>query len=188
MGRRAAGFTLLEILLVISLMALFAGVYLGGIGAVLPFEIRSASRTLAGDLGYASQRAAMAGDLHRWVVDLDAQVFRLERLVREPRDFGAELATHSDLLDLAPPIEVSEFRPVENRYGDWRRLKGAGVWIARVRVGDDEVEEGVIGIRFAPDGGADPAKLLLEDDGGRRFAVRVLAFTSEIRVDELPDA
>ena len=188
MRRRAAGFTLLEILLVISLMALFAGVYLGGISAVLPFEIRSASRSLAGDLGYASQRAATAGDLHRWVIDLDAQVFRLEWLYREPRNFGAELVTHSDLLDLAPPIEVSEFRPVENRYGDWRRLEGAGVWIARVRVGDEEVEEGVVGIRFAPDGGADPAELFLEDDGGRRFAVRVLAFTSEVRIDELPNA
>ena len=185
--RRSSGFTLLEILIVISLMALFAGLYVGGLGAMLPFEIRSASRALAGDLGYASQRAVTSGELHRWVVDLDEQAFRLEELHRETPDTAA-LPTHAELLDLAPPIEVTEFRPVENSYGNWRRLDEGAVWIDRVRVGDVDVGQGVIGIRFAPDGGADPAELFLEDDGGRRFALRILAFTGEIRVEELPDA
>jgi len=186
-SRSPSGFTLFELLIVMSLMAIFAGIYLGGINA-LPFEIREASRELAADLQYASQRAIATGDLHRWIVDLDDQRYRLERLHdAEPEQTGFGAPTHAGLLDLRAPADESEFRAVENRSGEWRWLDQDGVWIDRVNVGDDDGTSGLVAIRFVPDGGSDPAEVLIEDASGRRMRLRILAFTSEVRIDEQPD-
>ena len=61
------------------------------------------------------------------------------------------------------------------------------VWIDEVRVRDQDAAHGVIGISFAADGGADPAELMLRDDGGRRVRLRILPFTGEVRVEELEE-
>jgi prepilin-type N-terminal cleavage/methylation domain-containing protein len=188
-GRTArAGFTLIEILIVLALMTLLAGIFLPGIGGVLPFEIRSASRVLSAELGYASQRAVATGEPHRWVVDLDAQRFRLEYLHEEPPPEAAELPTHAELLDLRPPRAAREFRPIEEKVGEWRRLDQSDVRIARVQIGDEEHDSGVVAVGFAPDGGSDPAEIRLEDGGGYRFRLRLIAFTGEVRVEEEPGA
>jgi prepilin-type N-terminal cleavage/methylation domain-containing protein len=187
-ARSPAGFTLLELLLVIGLMALFAGIYMGGLTSALPFEIRSSARAVSGDLEYAGQRATTVGELHRWVVDLDEQRFRIERLQETPPEGTDELPGSPALLDLKPPRGEREFVPLESRYGEWRALDQGDVWFDRVRVGDQELRRGVAGIRFSPDGGADPAQILLTDDGGRTWAVYVLGFTGEVIVEEVPDA
>jgi prepilin-type N-terminal cleavage/methylation domain-containing protein len=185
--RRAAGFTLLELLLVISLMALFYGLFLGGFSNALPMEIRTASRVVAAELDYASQRAITTGALHRWTVDLEQQAFRLERLeVRLPPP--QEDATHAELLDLAPPRGEREFVPLEQKQGEWRVLDESGVFFESVQIADQVVTSGVIGVLFAADGGADPAAVVLQDGAGRRTALRVIAFTGEIVVEELEDA
>lgn len=186
--RRAAGFTLIEILVVIGLMALLAGIFLPVLGGMLPFEIRSAARVLSSELGYASQRAVATGQTHRWVVDLGAQRFRLEYLHAEPPPQVEEFPTHADLLDLRPPRATREFRPVGTTHGNWRTLDQGGVWIDAVHIGDEEHEDDVVGVGFAPDGSADPAELLLEDEAGYRFRLRIVAFTGEVRVEEEPGA
>ncbi len=186
-GRETSGFTFLEILLVVSLMALFYGLYLGGISSALPMEMRTASRVVAAELEYASQRAMTTGELHRWVVDLEQQAFRLERLeVRPPA--AQEDVSHAELLDLAPPRGEREFVALEQKQGEWRALDESGVFFVSLQIADQISTAGVIGVLFAPDGGADPAELVLQDGAGRRTALRVMAFTGEVRVEELPDA
>ncbi len=186
-ARSAWGFTFLELLLVVALVALFYGLYLGGISAVLPMEMRTASRVVASELEYASQRAITTGTLHRWSVDLEQQAFRLEQLeVRLPPP--QEDATHAELLDLAPPRGEREFVPLAAKQGEWRVLDESGVTFESVQVADQLVTAGVIGVLFAPDGGADPAAVVLRDGAGRRTALRLIAFTGEVVVEELPDA
>lgn len=183
-----AGFTLLELLVVIGLMALFAGIYMGGLTSALPFDIRSSARAVSGDLQYAGQRATTVGELHRWVIDLDEQLFRIERLQETLPEATDDLPGSPALLDMKPPRGEREFVPLESRYGEWRWLDQGDVWFDRVRVGDQELRRGVAAIRFSPDGGADPAQILLTDDGGRMWAVHVLGFTGEVIVEEIPDA
>jgi hypothetical protein len=175
-------------LVVVGLMALLSAVFMPRLGGIFRFEIRAASRTLAADLDYVAQRAIATGSLHRWVIDLDQQVFRVERLRDTPDLPPSDLPTHAELLDLRAPLRMYEFIPLESRPGEWRWLDEGGVSIEKVRVGDTESRAGTVTIAFGPDGGADPAELLLVDEGGHKLRVLIGAFTAEVRVKEVEGA
>jgi prepilin-type N-terminal cleavage/methylation domain-containing protein len=183
-ARHARGFTLLEVLVVVGLMALLSAVFMPRLGGLFRFEIRRAASTLAAELNYVAQQAIATGSLHRWVVDLDNQVFRVERLREMPSLPGSDLPTHAELLDLRAPVRTEEFLPVESRGGEWRWLDEPGVSIQNVRVGDMDSGGGTVSIAFGPDGSADPAEMLLSDEGGHRLVVLVGAFTGQVRVEE----
>jgi type II secretory pathway pseudopilin PulG len=185
--RRQAGFTFLELMLVVGLIALLGGLLVRGIPSALPFQIRSASRVLSAELQFVAQRAIATGTPHAWVVDLDAQAFRVEH---EPLQRAAEREPLPQVgrVDLRPPETRAEPEPVDGKPGEWRTLDEEDIRIALVRVGDREWSEGVTRVGFAADGGADPAELWLDDGTGRQMRIRIYPFTGEIRVDEDPDA
>ena len=182
---RSRGFTLIELLVAIGLMALLSAVFMPQLGGIFRFEIKGASRALAAELEYTGQRAIATGTLHHWVLDLDTQSYRIERLRDIPRLPPWALPTHAELLDLRAPVRSFELVPVENRTGEWRSIEQGGVWIDRVRVGDEEFRAGTVTIGFGPDGGADPAELILVDDGERKLRIVIVAFTGEVRVEEV---
>lgn len=183
-SRRDVGFTLIELLIVILLIATLGGIFLPSAGGALGLRIRNASRVIAAELEYTSQRAIATGLTHRWVVDFDRQVFRTEHLFENEAEEPDELPTHSELLDLAPRRTSSEYVPVENLSGEWRSLDDPEVRVDEVRIGDGKVREGSVGIAFAPDGGADQAEIWLLDDTGVEWRIRVLFFTGEVRIEE----
>ncbi len=184
---RHHGFTLFEMIVVVALVGLIAAMLVTQTGAMDVPNLRNASRILKADLQYASERAITTGLVHRWVVDFDRQVFRLEQLVEEDAKEVGGLPTHSDLLDLAAPLPSSEFVPVGNKFGSWRWLKESRVDIDELRVGDEEWRAGEASIAFAPDGAADPADLWIRTEGGGSMQLRIIGFTGEVRVDENPD-
>ena len=183
---RRAGFTLLEIVIVVGLIGLLTVALMPSFGS-FSRALDNAGSTLQADLRYTSQRAIATGRLHRWTIDLDEQLFRVEVQQDLTERQDAELPTHAGLLDLAPPRRVYEYRPVDNTTGNWRWLGEDGVMVERLTIGEDEYEEGVVAIAFAADGGADPAQIELADEYGYRMRVRVLAFTGEVRSEPLPE-
>ena len=116
LARGNEGFTLLEIVVVALLLGLLASLVLPSVDFGGGLKLRNAARELAGDLAYASQRAVTTGREHAWVLDLDAQVFRIEQLVIEDPDEFA-LPTHAGLLSLSPPESGRDYEPVGNRTG-----------------------------------------------------------------------
>ncbi len=179
------GFTLIELLVAIGLMALLTAVFMPQLGGIFRFELKGASRALAAELEYTGQRAIATGTVHYWVLDLDTQSFRIERMRDTPPPPPSELPTHAELLDLRAPVRSFELVPVENRTGEWRSIEQGGVWIDRVRVGDEEFRAGTVSIAFGADGGADPAELILADEGERKLRIVIVPFTGEVRVEEV---
>ncbi len=182
--RRSAGFTLIELLIVIGLISMLAGLLLPSAGGALGLRIRNASRVISAELEHASQRAIATGIAHRWVIDLDTQRYRTERLLDVPPELTEGLPSHSELLDLAPPRASSEYTPLEDGSGRWRRLDDPEVRIDEVRIGNFQHRDSEVGVTFAADGGADPAEIWLLDESGVEQRIRVLAFTGEIKSEE----
>ncbi len=88
------------------------------------------------------------------------------------------------VLTLARTLAVSEARSrtvifdfARGEYGfdaDERRwLMPAGIRLAAVRLGDDDKENGVVRVRFYPDGSADETEVALSSSGGGRIRVSV---------------
>lgn len=185
MSRRADGFTLLELMIVVTLIVLITGLFAGTLGGGFGVHIRNAGRSLASELEYVSQRAVTTGRAQRFVIDLDQQMFRVEmEPPPQPEPDGA-LPDHAEGLSLAPPILNREFVPVDSQLGEWRRLDDADqVRIDAVRLGDEVKKDGAVAIGFSPDGASDPAQIWLGDDGGYQVHVRLIAFTGEVRIEE----
>ncbi len=88
------------------------------------------------------------------------------------------------VLTLARTLAVSEARSrivvcdfVRGEYGfdaDERRwLMPEGIRLAAIRLGDDDKENGVVRVRFYPDGSADETEVALSSSGGGRIRVSV---------------
>ncbi len=182
--RARHGFTLIEILVTVGLMAVLTAVFMPNLGGIFRFDLEHASRVLAAELEFVGERAVATGSIHRWVLDLGEQVFRVERLHSDPIPPPFELTTTAELLDLRAPLRAYESRPIDGRAGEWRWLDQAGVKIEEVRRGNSETSEGKVAIAFGPDGAADPARLVLRYEGGHELSVVILGFTGEVRVEE----
>ncbi len=186
MGRagRRDGFTLLEILLVVLLIGALGGLLLPSPGALLGLRIRNASRIVGAELEYTGQRAMATGRVHRWVVDLERQAFRVEQLIATDSEELDELPTHSELLELAPPQTSTQYQPINNKSGEWRWLDDPEVLIDEIRMEGRETREGTVAISFAPDGGADAAEIWLLDESGLEQRLSITGFTGEVRSEE----
>ena len=68
--RHDAGFTLFEILIVIAIFALVAGLGTKGIRALAKSDLRGSSAQLSGAIRYLFDRASTTGKIHRLVLDL----------------------------------------------------------------------------------------------------------------------
>jgi type II secretory pathway pseudopilin PulG len=185
-ARSDLGFTLLEILIVIFLIVLITGVFITSIGNGFGVHLRNSSRSLAAELEYVSQRAVTTGHVQRFVVDLDHQVFRVEMQVPPAAETDPNLPEHAEGLSVAPPIDPHEFVPVDASIGAWRALDDADdVAIREVRLGDEKKDDGSVAIGFGTDGSSDPAEIWLRDTAGYDVRIRLVAFTGEIRVEEI---
>jgi type II secretory pathway pseudopilin PulG len=188
---REAGFTMIEIMIVVVLIVAMMAVLIPTLGGDFGRGLSNASDVLAADLRYASQRAIATGRVHHWVVDLEeertGERFRLEQQLESERPEVFETPTHAELLELTPPTHEVEFAPAPGRPGTWRWFGDEGVWIDSVVVGDEEFTRDLVQIAFAADGGSDPVEILLSDESGRTTLIRVLPFTSEVRVVENAD-
>jgi len=179
-----SGFTLLEVLVVIGLVAAITFIVAPRIGARLSSGLPGATDIMRAELGFAAQRAVSSGETHRLVIDLEKQRFRLEHTIRNDLASEAALPGSPALLDLRPPRREIEEAPVDDSAGEWRTLEIDDVRLALVRLGDQEITNELASISFSSDGGADPAEIVLVDQYTRAKRVRVLPFTAEIEIED----
>lgn len=74
-----AGFTLIELAIVLGLIALLTSVMVPSLNALTAVDLRSTSGQVAGMIREAYARAAITGKVHRIVFDIDKGQFWLER-------------------------------------------------------------------------------------------------------------
>ncbi len=86
----SGGFTLLELIIVIALVALVVGSAMRGFKSLASSDLRTASSKMAGGIRYLFDRASATGRIHRLVIDFQEQKYWAEvsddrfMLAREP--------------------------------------------------------------------------------------------------------
>ena len=176
--RRRAAFTLLEILAVVIIIGLVAGLVLPNVGITRSRRVDDEAQRLAADLEFARQRSVMTSAPHRVVLDLDAGAWWIEWAPSEDaqvpaqddaeaRDDDAPIGpTGTTAIDLSPPRRASgEFQPLPAGLARAWRLSD-GVAFARVTTPGGEALEGSVSIAFERDGSAEPTEIALAGEGG----------------------
>lgn len=188
--RRAAGFTLLEMMAVILIMGMLFTFVVPGLGFTAARAVDEQARRLAADLEFARQRTVMTQVAHRVVLDLDRGSWQLEWAPppdEEPAEGEREDAQvqNAPLLDLAPPRQtVAAYEPLPAGTGRRENLS-AGVWIAWVETPEGSVDTGQVEVAFEHDGTADPTSIGLEgDDGERRVVLEIQPLSDAVRIHD----
>lgn len=186
--RRARAFTLIELLAVLLIMALVLGITLPNLSLRSDRVMLGGAQDLAARLGLARQRAVATGSPHRLVIDLDAAAYWLEQqpdeatLVPPPPAAPAPPGAPREVRLSAPPPLVAPFVPVAGPFGRPRALPDE-VFIASVEtLAAGAVTSGQVALEFAPDGTADPALFVLENEEGAIVHVEIARLADEVRI------
>lgn len=184
------GFTLVELLIVVSLVALLAGLAAPAVGSITGANAKKAAGELAGAMRYLFDTAALRHVTCRMAIDLDARAWWAEcapaaaGISRTPEEDDRELERrfsgekNAELRRLLARTEFGSFR---DRLVEKRELPGKTAF-GKVRVeGRREAETGTVYVHFFPGGQAQRAFLPLAD-GNNRYTVVVEPFTGRARV------
>jgi type II secretion system protein H len=192
-GRRR-GFTLIETLAVVAILALAAVLVLPNLAALGERRLRQAAQRLAAEIELARQRAVVTGIPHRILFDLQNGVYRIEWLgdaeeTQVPVAAAAEydIREGSELPLHAPRHTVVDFSPVPDSFGSFRDFEG-GVFVAGLQTADGWITEGLPELLFERDGSAAYTEVVLEEPGGARQTLAVLPLDDAVRfVDDDPE-
>lgn len=176
---RQAGFTFVEIIAVVMLIALISAVMVTRIGTRSSAPLRNSGRFLSAELEYVGQRAIATGRPQRWVIDLDRQFFRVE----EQPPAAPAVDDSGESFSIAAPLTPDTWEPIPEKLGEWRELHETSIGIDSVVLSGEVMKAGQAAVHFSPDGGADPADLWLLDEESRHLRVFVSAFTGEVHAD-----
>jgi type II secretion system protein H len=184
---RARGFTLIEILAVVAILALAAVIVLPNLAALGERRLHHAAQRLAAELEFTRQRAVVTGVPHRMLFDLDNRVYRIEWLgapeeqeLPVPAEMEYDVSQGSKLPLSAPQKEAVEFEPVPDTFGNFRNFDG-DVHVAGLETKDGWVSQGLPAIVFEPDGSAAYTEIVLEEGGGARQTLAVQPLDDAVR-------
>jgi general secretion pathway protein H len=200
------GFTLVEVLIVVALIALLAGSVAFGPGMLRSSQVRSAATLLVSGVRLGITRANNSGRPVRLVIDFEKRRVLLEeattrRFVRDSKDIagGAEVATEeekteqekNDSIVDGPRAPRAQFQPIKELQdpegGEPGRALGAGVQLISVQTEHDEtpITDGRAYVYFWPGGITERAaihlKRMASDDAG--LTVLVSALTGRAKIE-----
>jgi len=187
--RAARGFTLIELMAVLVIFGLLAGIALPNLGLRDARALDDEAKQLANGLEFARARAVMTAVPHRVLLDLDASGWRIEALAtaEDGVSLDAALAEAAGspedpaAVALAPPGEAErEFLPLPGTLGDDEALDER-VAFAAVETPEGVFEAGVLQIVFERDGTSEPAWIALSNESGRRVVLEVAPLADTVR-------
>lgn len=176
---RARGFTLLEMMAVVLIIALVATLVIPGLGVVDSQTLDRAAHTLANDLEFARQRTVMTGVPHRLLLDLDRGSWHVEWLVTTPAEVTRPVP---GVINLSPPPSGSaRFESLPSEMGRSQRLPD-GFLIEAVETSDQRIDSGDVSVAFSADGTAEATAIVLAHEGGTAVILDVLPLADAVQV------
>jgi type II secretion system protein H len=186
------GFTLIEILSVVMILALVAAFVVPNLGAYRHRALRAQAERLASELELGRQRAIVTGVPHRVQFDLEGASYRLEWLATDADDPAAADAgpvSVDDLdlrgnspLPLAAPREAEKtFQPVPGMFGRTQVLEDP-FYFSGLQTSQGFVTQGESSVLFERDGTASYTEIYIEDGAGESIALDVFPLDDRVRI------
>jgi type II secretory pathway pseudopilin PulG len=185
---RSLAFTLIELLAVLLIMALVAGLTLPNLSLGAERVVLGEAQDLASTFVFTRQRAVATATPHRVVVDLDAAAYWIEVQPEGPGPFLAEpLAspapgTRRTIQLVAPPAAALGFQALPGPFGQPHLLREPVLFDSVETLAAGAVRSGQVEIVFDADGTADPALLVLADEDGNVWTLRLSRLADEVRI------
>lgn len=191
---RDAAFTLLEILAVVAIFALLAGLALPNFSGLHARNLKHQARRIVAQIELARQRAIVTGVPHRLFIDIDGAAYRIESLTAEDEADGEgetdEMATDASAssaaggvsIDLtAPRAAERAFRPLPGALGRFTLLDES-IEFAGIETTGGWVDGGETFLRFERDGSVDATTIVIEHESGMSVTLEVLPLADTVRV------
>ena len=188
---RIGGFTLIEILAVVAILALVAAFVVPNLAGFRMRALRGEATQLAAHLELARQRAIMTGIPHRVWLELDQSEYRLEWLAQDPEQAErVEDAPPEKELDLngntpldlaAPPAPLLDYQPIPGNFGRLQVVADP-FYFEAVQTPEGRIERGEVTVGFARDGTADQTEIYLQDAQGDQIALDVQPLDDRVRI------
>jgi len=186
----ATGFTLIEMLAVIAILALVVGVALPNFGLRSRRVMEDEAKQLAAILEFARQRSVMTGVPHRLVIDVEGDSYWLEWLVSEARALGEEELEELSVYELGgvEQIPMAPPRTAERSYhalpGELGRASQVReiIRIDGIETDGGFLERGLVNIAFERDGTSEAAQILLSGPDGHSIGIQVAPFADTVRI------
>jgi prepilin-type N-terminal cleavage/methylation domain-containing protein len=181
-----AAFTLIELLAVLLIMGLVAGITLPNLSLRSERVALGAAQELAADLSYVRQRAVATGTPHRMVVDLDTSDWWIEVWPEEASVFAAPAPPPAEgrreIQLAAPASPVGEFLPLAGPFGRPHRLPDDVAFESVETLAAGAVLSGQVQLVFEGDGTADPALFVIVNESGDAVHLELSRLADEIRI------
>lgn len=187
--RRAAGFTLIEMLAVVAIFALMAAFVVPNLGILSRRALQHDAERLAARLELARQRSVVTSVPHRVVLDLEGGGWQLEWLT------GSEAASEEALLEQggdglpaldAPPAAELAYAPLYGELGRFTPLADE-VAFSGVETPEGWIEHGEAFVGFERDGSATWTLIVLGNEDGDTLELEVLPLADAVRIRHADD-
>jgi prepilin-type N-terminal cleavage/methylation domain-containing protein len=189
----APGFTLIELMAVLLIIGLIAGLTLPNLSLGAERAVLREAQDLAATFAFARQRAVATGTPHRVVVDLDEAGYWVEAAPEGPDPFlPPPLATPAPgggqrrVQLAAPTLLETGFQPLPGPFGRPRWLREPVRFDSVETLAAGAVRSGRVEIGFDADGTADPALLVLANEDGDAYGLSLARLADEVRIARAP--
>ena len=186
---KRSGFTLLELVAVVAIMGMMLYLVAPSIGMTQSAQLRSGAREMGAHLEFARQRAIMTGKIHRLLLDVDNNAYRVEWFVRPSggeqgdtaasRTRSAWLGTDESILK--PPANRARYEPIPNRFGS-NSVLAEPFYFDGVETSEGWLDEGLVAIVFGQDGTTDQAEIVITDPDGFAATLQILPILDAVRI------
>ena len=163
--RRTAGFTLIELSIVLLLLTLMFSIAVPRLSDLTEFNLKSSARQLAAMMRYLYAEAGFKKTYYSLIFDLSSQSYWVEapRLDVETREIQM--------------VEIADQALLQ------RRKLPAGIRFREIKIGSQDAQaEGKIEMHFFPGGYADPTTVHLQDRKNREYTIFLIPLSGRVLV------